>query len=91
MSSAGGGTSAIFGPDGRKLTEPLDPKAEGILYADLDMDEITRIKMFAHCTGHYSRPDLLWLSTDNNIKGLVQAAVAKQVAKEVTSELVADL
>lgn len=90
MSSAGGGSSAIFGPDGRKMTEPLDDKAEGILYADLDMDEITRIKMFAHCTGHYSRPDLLWLSTDSNIKGLVQAAVAQKVAKEVTTELLAE-
>ncbi|KAK9778184.1 putative CN hydrolase domain-containing protein [Seiridium cardinale] len=91
MSSAGGGSSAIFGPDGRKLTKPLDDKTEGILYADLDFDEITRIKMFAHCTGHYSRPDLLWLNTDNNIKGLVRSAVAKEVANEITTELVADL
>lgn len=91
MSSPGGGSSAIFGPDGRKLTKPLDDKTEGILYADLDFDEITRIKMFAHCTGHYSRPDLLWLSTDNNIKDLVKAAVAKEVAKEVSKDIKADL
>jgi nitrilase len=91
MSSAGGGSSAIFGPDGRKMTKALDPTEEGILYADLDFDEITRIKMFAHCTGHYSRPDLLWLSTDSNIKGLVRSAVAKEVAKEITADLVTDL
>ncbi|KAH6651942.1 carbon-nitrogen hydrolase [Truncatella angustata] len=91
MSSAGGGTSAVFGPDGRKLTEDLDSKTEGVIYADLDLDEITKIKMFAHCTGHYSRPDLLWLSTDTNVKGLVRSAVAKEVARELSTDLVTDL
>lgn len=74
MGAAGGGSSAIFGPDGRRLTEPLGAQEEGIIYADLDLDEITRIKMFAHCTGHYSRPDLMWLSVDSNAKSLVKAA-----------------
>lgn len=76
MGAPGGGSSAVFGPDGRKLTEDLDDKAEGILYADLDLDEITRIKMLAHCTGHYSRPDLLWLSTDAEVKTLVRGTTA---------------
>lgn len=91
MSSAGGGSSAIFGPDGRRMTKPLDDKTEGILYAELDLDEITRIKMFAHCTGHYSRPDLLWLGTDNNVKGLVKAAVVREIAKEATQEVKTEL
>jgi nitrilase len=85
MSSAGGGSSAIFGPDGRRLTEPLGDKEEGIIYADLDLDEITRNKMFAHCTGHYSRPDILWLSTDNNVKNTVRAI--KESVDELSSEL----
>jgi len=76
MGAPGGGSSAIFGPDGRRLTEPLGEKEEGIIYADLDLDELTRIKMFAHCTGHYSRPDLMWLSVDSNAKNLVRAAGA---------------
>lgn len=77
MGAPGGGTSAVFGPDGRMLTEPLGDKEEGIIYADLDLDELTRIKMFAHCTGHYSRPDLMWLSVDGNAKSLVRGADAK--------------
>lgn len=76
MGAPGGGSSAVFGPDGRKLTEDLDDQAEGILYADLDLDEITRIKMLAHCTGHYSRPDLLWLSADKEVKVLVKGTEA---------------
>lgn len=82
MGAPGGGSSAIFGPDGRKLTEPLGDKEEGIIYAELDLDEITRIKMFAHCTGHYSRPDLLWLSVDNNAKSLVRGGVDVPAVRE---------
>lgn len=78
MSAPGGGGSAVFGPDGRRLTEPLGEKEEGIVYADLQMDEITRTRMFAHCTGHYSRPDLLWLGVDRSLKGLVKGAGADE-------------
>lgn len=68
MAAPGGGCSAVFGPDGRRLTEPLGVEDEGIVYADLQMDEIIRTRTFAHLTGHYSRPDLLWLGVDPAIK-----------------------
>jgi predicted amidohydrolase len=57
----GGGSSAVFGPDGRQLTEDLAETAEGIVYADLDTDAVLRAKSFIDVCGHYSRPDLLWL------------------------------
>jgi nitrilase len=57
----GGGSSAIFGPDGRKLTEDLPENTEGIVYADLETDAVLRAKSFIDVCGHYSRPDLLWL------------------------------
>ncbi|KAL2209790.1 carbon-nitrogen hydrolase [Sarocladium strictum] len=85
MSSRGGGSSAVFGPDGRRLTEPLDSMTEGIVYADLNLDEITRIRTFAHCTGHYSRPDLFWLQTDNDVKNMVRPV------KKPVDDLSADL
>lgn len=71
MSSPGGGNSAIFGPDGRRLTEPVESTTESIIYANLDMNQIVATKMFADATGHYSRPDLMWLGVCKKVKKTV--------------------
>lgn len=55
---AGGGHAMIFGPDGSPLAEPLEPDAEGLLYADIDLSMIPFAKAAADPTGHYSRPDV---------------------------------
>ncbi|KAI5480126.1 nitrilase [Pseudohyphozyma bogoriensis] len=67
----GGGWSAIYGPDGRQLTNAVDPCEEIILYADIDLDDILRAKQMADCVGHYSRPDLLSLNVTSNKATLV--------------------
>ncbi|KAL7793768.1 carbon-nitrogen hydrolase [Trichoderma ceciliae] len=72
MSSPGGGHSTIFGPDGRRITDLIPEETEGIIYANLDMDELVMNKMFADCTGHYSRPDLLWLGVSQEIKPVIR-------------------
>ncbi|KAF4342760.1 aliphatic nitrilase [Fusarium beomiforme] len=72
MNTPGGGSSAIFGPDGRILTEDMPENEEGILYATLDLDEILRCKSFVDVCGHYSRPDMLWLGVDREVKKHVQ-------------------
>ncbi|KAF9772313.1 hypothetical protein IL306_009977 [Fusarium sp. DS 682] len=72
MSTPGGGSSAIFGPDGRILTEDMPQSEEGILYATLDLDEILRCKSFVDVCGHYSRPDILWLGVDREVKKHIQ-------------------
>ncbi|KAL4740237.1 carbon-nitrogen hydrolase [Aspergillus similis] len=61
MNTPGGGSSAVFGPDGRLLSTPIPATEEGIIYADLDLKEIYKAKAFVDVMGHYSRPDLLWL------------------------------
>lgn len=61
----GGGFSAIFGPDGRRLTEPTDPKWEGMLYAELDFNQIYIAKQWVDPVGHYSRPDIFSLKVNN--------------------------
>jgi nitrilase len=68
MGVPGGGSSAIFGPDGRQISEDIESTKEDIIYADLELDEILKSKAFLDTVGHYSRPDLLWLGADNKKK-----------------------
>jgi nitrilase len=68
MGIPGGGCSAIFGPDGRKLTDDIPDTEEGILYHDLNLSQILQSRAFVDVCGHYSRPDMLWLGVDNEVK-----------------------
>jgi len=54
------GGSVIISPLGDVLAGPLFDE-EGILYADLDMDEIIKGKVDLDVVGHYARPDVFKL------------------------------
>lgn len=54
------GGSVIISPFGEILAGPLYDE-EGILYADLDMDEVVRGKLDFDVVGHYARPDIFQL------------------------------
>ncbi len=51
------GGSAIIGPDGRYLVEPIFDK-ETTITAELDLAAVDREKMTLDVTGHYHRPDV---------------------------------
>jgi len=51
------GGSAIIGPDGKYIVEPVYEK-ETIVMAELDLDAVDREKMTLDVSGHYSRPDI---------------------------------
>lgn len=72
MSSPGGGNSAIFAPDGRKISTDLPETEEGIIYATLDLHDVLKSRAFIDVCGHYSRPDLLWLGVDRDVKKWVR-------------------
>lgn len=55
------GGSAIIGPDGAYVIEPLYDK-EAVLVATLDLARVREESMTLDVTGHYSRPELLALS-----------------------------
>lgn len=59
----GGGWSAIIAPGGDYLAEPLTDQ-EGILYAELDFNDIVDMAHWHDASGHYARPDLLQLSVN---------------------------
>lgn len=57
----GGGHARIFGPDGDDLVKPLNEFEEGLLIADLNLDNIILAKHASDPVGHYSRPDVFQL------------------------------
>ncbi len=51
------GNSAIIAPNGQLLAGPLEAE-EGILYADIDLQQIISAKRMFDVVGHYARPDI---------------------------------
>ncbi|KAI6091854.1 hypothetical protein F4821DRAFT_173835 [Hypoxylon rubiginosum] len=62
---AWGGAAAVYAPDGRRLTEPADSAFDGLIYCDIDIDQIGNAKAVVDTVGHYARPDLLQLLVDD--------------------------
>jgi len=60
---SGGCFTAIIGPDGQIIGEPLK-FGEGEVIADLDFTLIDARKRLMDASGHYSRPELVSLSID---------------------------
>lgn len=59
------GNSCIIGPSGKIIAGPLE-KEEGILYADINLQEIVKVKRMFDVVGHYSRPDVFSFNVKNN-------------------------
>jgi len=53
----GHGYASIVGPTGKILTEPLG-KDEGIVYADVNLNDVLVPKLINDFAGHYNRPDV---------------------------------
>ena len=63
------GGASIIGPRGRFIAGPMGPK-EGILYADLNLNEIVTRKVIQDFAGHYNRPDLFTLTLNTDTPSL---------------------
>jgi nitrilase len=61
------GNSCIVAPNGKIIAGPLKAK-EGILYADIDLNDIIASKRMFDVVGHYARPDVFdfKVKTNNN-------------------------
>ena len=57
------GKSCIINPNGEIIAGPLDSK-EGILYAEIDLQEIISAKRRFDAVGHYARPDVFNFSVN---------------------------
>jgi nitrilase len=61
------GDSVIVDPDGKIVAGPLSQE-EGILYAEIDADQLTGPKWQLDTAGHYARPDIFHLTVDRRPK-----------------------
>ncbi|MDZ7717356.1 MAG: carbon-nitrogen hydrolase family protein [Balneolaceae bacterium] len=57
------GNSCIIAPNGKFLAGPLEAE-EGILYADIDLQQIIAAKRMFDVAGHYARPDVFNFSVN---------------------------
>lgn len=73
------GGSVILDPRGTIIAGPMHGGQEGILYADVDLDETIRGRLLHDFGGHYNRPDVLSLFVDDSAQELV-TRVGKPVA-----------
>lgn len=60
------GNSCIVAPSGSIISGPLDGE-EGLLYADIDLNNIVAAKRMFDVAGHYSRPDVFRLMNLNRL------------------------
>ncbi|MGB5458788.1 MAG: nitrilase-related carbon-nitrogen hydrolase, partial [Eudoraea sp.] len=58
------GNSSIIAPNGKVIAGPLEAK-EGILYADINLQDIIKAKRMFDVVGHYSRPDVFSFNVKN--------------------------
>jgi predicted amidohydrolase len=61
----------IIDPFGEVLAGPLHDE-EGLLYAELDLAQVTRGRYDFDATGHYSRPDIFTLAVDTRARQPVE-------------------
>jgi nitrilase len=79
------GGSAIIAPDGSILAGPLG-EDEAILYAEVDLAEITRGHLDMDAVGHYSRPDVFELHVDTRRHSPVVFADSDATANPTTGD-----
>jgi nitrilase len=65
-----GGGSMIVSPLGEVLAGPLRG-GEGVLLAEIDLDEIARARFDFDVVGHYARPDVFTLTVDTTPRSTV--------------------
>ncbi len=64
LSSGTVGHTAIYGPWGLIVAGPLEPGAEGILYADIDLEDALLPKLRHDIGGGYNRFDIMRVTVD---------------------------
>ncbi|MBM3525696.1 MAG: carbon-nitrogen hydrolase family protein [Alphaproteobacteria bacterium] len=67
----GKGAASIIGPMGQVLAGPMGP-GEGILYADVDLEDLIMPKLIHDFAGHYNRADIFAVAIERGERRLIR-------------------
>ena len=88
------GLTAIYGPDGKHLAGPMDPNEEGMVFAEIDIEQIITQKLQHDIAGHYNRFDVLSLNLNRRplkaiweTQGKEEAASERESLEEIRKEI----
>lgn len=65
------GGACIVAPSGQMIAGPLPGGEEGIVYAEVNLDDCTRARLVIDMAGHYNRSDVYQLHVNNEPRELV--------------------
>ena len=68
ISRGSNGLTAIYGPDGSMIAGPLDPNEEGMVIAEIAIEEIIDQKLQHDIAGNYNRFDVLSLNLNQRVR-----------------------
>ena len=78
------GLSVIVDPDGKIVAGPLEAE-EGILYADVEPDQLVGPRWQLDVAGHYARPDLFELTFHRGARPFLRVEEKREGEEEAES------
>jgi nitrilase len=69
-----GGGSSIIGANSMVLAGPMSGAEEGLLVADIDLEDCVRAKLVHDYSGHYNRPDVFTLTVNTTVPVYLQTS-----------------
>ena len=69
-------------PDSQIIAGPMGDE-EGILYADIDLQECVKHKLHHDFSGHYNREDILQLYINRDARNSIMNTLVKVIQKKI--------
>ncbi len=86
-----GGGSSIIGANSMILAGPMSGAEEGLLIAEIDLEDCVRAKLVHDYSGHYNRPDVFTLTMNTSVPEIYKMAGAGAPGGESGNEATAKI
>lgn len=83
-----GGGSSIIGADSMILAGPMSGTQEGLLVAELDLEDCVRAKLVHDYSGHYNRPDVFTLTVNTSVPVYVETGQGVGLSNDALEQTV---